>query len=131
VQDAAGEVDVLPEQRAQLAHAQPGVHRGGPERAIVVEGRQQRRRLLARGDAVAAAAYGGEFEAERRVDRDLPAGDRAAHDGAQRDQRVPDRRRVVVGQEQAVDEVLDGGPAQVGQADPPSSGSTRSRMACS
>jgi len=66
VQDAAREVDVLPEQRAELAHAQPGVHSRGPERAVLVEGREERWRLLARGDAVAAAADGGELEAERR-----------------------------------------------------------------
>jgi len=131
VEEAAGEVDVLPEQRAQLPHAQSGVHRSGPERAVVVEGREERRRLLARGDAIAAAADGGELEPSVGLTVISPrviARRSTARSGISVflivDGSWPARSRRSTKSWTA-------GRRRLARRTPPSSGSTRSRMACS
>ena len=76
VDDARGQVDVLPAQREQLAAAQAGVHRRRPQRPVSLRQRvEQRLGLRRRGDPLAPALDGGQLEARRRVHGDLAAGD--------------------------------------------------------
>jgi len=100
------EVDVAQLERAELATAQAGVHRGGPHGAILLERREEGCRFLGSGDSVAASAYRRKLEAAGRVDREVAARDGAAEDRAKRHQAVADRRRVLAFGEQPVDERL-------------------------
>jgi len=86
-----------------------------PDRAVARQRRQERRGLLGTRDAVARPADRGELEPSGRVDGDLAARDSAAEDRPHGQQRVADRRRLVTGSEQLVDERLELPALDVGE----------------
>jgi hypothetical protein len=106
VDDAAAQIDVLDAKSLQLAAAETGIHRRRPQRSVVVQGREEARGFGRCGDAVATATYRWELQPARRVDRDLASGDCTPVDGAQRHERVADRRRLPPLTELVLDKVL-------------------------
>ena len=104
---AAGEIDAVPDERLQLAAPQAGVEGCRPERAgfgwRVVDERQG----LDRGhDPGAAAANGRELDAGGRVRADVALAYRAPADRSQRQQRVAHGRRVQPTCDEPVDQSL-------------------------
>src|SRR5204862_1460031 len=105
--DTTAQVDVLDAKSLQLAAAEPGVHRRGPERAILLEGGDKRGSVRRGADPIASAAHRGQLQPARGLYRDLSADDRAADHRAQRHQRIADRRRAEAVADHVLDEVLE------------------------
>ncbi len=105
---AVGEVDVLPDERAKLAAAQAGVESAAPERAVIrAKGCDQCDGFRWRGDALAAAARSRQPKPLARIDGEVAVFDRAPVDHLERLERVPDRARIGAGGEQLIGEPLD------------------------
>ncbi len=109
--DPAREVDVLPEERPELAAAQACIERTAPQGAILEpDGGDECRGLGRRSDPLASTACGWEAEPLARVDGDVAVLDRASEDDLERLERVPDRARVGSRGEQLVCELLEVAP---------------------
>ena len=108
---AAGQVDVRPVDRLQLAAAQPGVERRRPQCAVALGERgDQHCGLGWLRDPVAAPFRRRQVESYGGVDCDLAEPGQPTVDRSQRHERVADRRCVELGAE------IFGEPVQVGQA---------------
>ena len=105
--DARREVHIAPAKRLQLTAPQPRVHRGSPQRPVLVrQHAQQLGGLLRRGDPVSLAAGRWQPEAGARVDRDLSAVERPPVDGAERQKRALDGGRAQTPSLETLDVVL-------------------------